>query len=273
MTFGRYAPEPRNLTVRDVLNSADFGPAVLRAVQSPSLRGYMVGRSIPQRAIDTPVGTVLPRVAEDKDEFFLIVDSASNIIHHYRYRAAVAAWEFVGDQRQQIVSALPTTGLYEGLQVVYDTGTSGVRWTFVYDTSDGTTYPWLFVGGPPLYAAVETQETTSSATYAALATAGPSITLPLAGDFDVSIGMSGWSNSIGALAYMSYDIGATGAVDADSVRHQEDTAGTTSPVHVMRTRRKTGLTAVVLTSKYKTGGVGTASIEARWISVTPVRVV
>lgn len=258
------------MTVRDVLNSPDFGPAVLRAVQSPSLRGYMVGRSIPQRALDVPVGSFLPRVAEDKDEFFLIVDSANNIVHHYRYRAAVAAWEFVGDKRPQVVTALPTTGLYEGLQVVYDTGTSGVRWTFVYDTSDGTTYPWLFVGGPPLFAEVTTVESRTNTAYGALATAGPSVTVPLAGDYDVWIGATVTPGSPGVIAKMSYDIGGTGAADADAVRVH---TGATQ-VSANRTRRKTGLSAsTALVSKYAETVATGSSWQGRFMSVNPVRVV
>jgi hypothetical protein len=272
VTFGpRYGPQPQNnLTVKDIISSAEFAPAVMKAIQSPSLRGYTVKRSIPQSALDVPVGTVLPRVAEDKDEFFLIVDSASNIIHHYRYRAAVAAWEFVGDKRQQVVTALPTTDLYEGLGIIYDTGTSGVRWNFVYDTTDGSTYPWLFVGGPPLYAEVQTSETTSSATYAALATAGPSVTLPLAGDYDVSLGAQASNDTVGAVAHMSYDIGGTGAVDADGPRSTSSTAS--ADIAISYTRRKTGLTAVALVSKYKQTAGGIAAFHRRWISVIPVRV-
>jgi hypothetical protein len=273
VTFGpRYGPQPQNnLTVKDIISSAEFAPAVMKAIQSPSLRGYTVKRSIPQRALDVPVGTVLPRVAEDKDEFFLIVDSASNIIHHYRYRAAVAAWEFVGDKRQQIVTALPTTDLYEGLGIIYDTGTSGVRWNFVYDTTDGSTYPWLFVGGPPLYAEVLTAQTETSTTYDDLTTSGPAITLPVAGDYDVGIGCDGWNSAPGEAAYMSYAIGASAADDTDAVIHREVTLDSLSPTSLWRSRRKTGLTAVTLTAKYRVSN-GTGAFQNRAIIATPVRV-
>jgi hypothetical protein len=222
--------------------------------------------------VDTPVGTVLPRKAEDKDEFFLVVDSANHIVHHYRYRAAVAAWEFVGDQRVEVVTALPTTGLYEGLQVVYDTGTAGVRWHFVYDTTDGLTNPWLFIGGPPLTAEVLTNQTTTSTSFAALTTAGPSVTLPLAGTYDVAIGCDLWNSDAGAASLMSYDIGASAAVDADAVLHQEVAADSLSPTTTWRSRRKTGLTAVALTAKYR-ATAGTGSFQNRSITATPVRVV
>lgn len=51
---------------------------------------------------------------------------------------------------------------------------------------------------------------------------------------------------------MSYDIGATGAVDADSIRQGQQGGGTTGSDHSgSRKRRKTGLSAVTLTAKYK----------------------
>jgi hypothetical protein len=272
VTFGpRYGPQPQNnLTVRDVIHSAEFAPAVMKAIQSPSLRGYTVNRSIPQSALDVPVGTVLPRVAHDKDEFFLIVDSASNIIHHYRYRSDAAAWEFVGDKRQQIVTALPTEDLYEGLGIIYDTGTSGVRWNFVYDTTDGSTYPWLFIGGSPLVSEVVTQESTTSATYDVLATAGPSVTVPLAGDYDVHHGAS-LQAPAGQTIHYSYDIGGTGASDNDSAQNFIQSTAITD-MSVAHAGRHTGLSAsTALVSKYKTSG-GTAYAKKRFMRVTPVRV-
>lgn len=309
----RYPSEPGNLTAADVVRSPLFTPAVLSAVQSASLRGYLVDRSVPQRAVDTPVGTSLPQAPQDKDEFFLIVDSAAGVVRHLRYRKAVARWEFVGGWPDEVtslpsdpstgdivvyvtdasydsdsllrwngtewhqlgvppyVTALPTPP-FDGFEVYYAAdATNGVIWHLRY-RSGGGTYKWEYVGGPPLWAEVTTQQTTSSTSYTDLATSGPAVTLPLAGDYDVTIGMSGWSNTNGGIAYMSYAIGATAASDNDSVRHQEPAGSNTGPTHVVRTRRKTGLTAVALTAKYKTGGAGTATIETRYMVVTPVRV-
>jgi hypothetical protein len=68
---------------------------------------------------------------------------------------------------------------------------------------------------------------------------------------------------------MSYDIGATGAVDADSffLGH----AGTEGDGNT-RTRLKTGLAAsTALVAKYKTNA-GTETFRQRAMSVLPVRV-
>ena len=145
--------------------------------------------------------------------------------------------------------------------------TNGVMWMFMYRSAVND---WEFIGGAPLYAEVETQESTSSATYAALATAGPSIALPFVGDWMVETGMEQFSSATGStFGSMSYDIGGTGAVDADAIVNGTTTINVdVAAVH--RKRRKAGLTAVTLTAKYKVSA-GTGVFRKRWMAVTPIR--
>lgn len=149
--------------------------------------------------------------------------------------------------------------------------TDGAVWMLRY-RSGGGTYKWEFVGGTPLYAEVTTAETTGSGSYVALGTAGPIVTLPLAGDYDVEIGMAATPNTAnGSTAVMSYDIGGTGAVDVDAYSVQNPNTGIGAIISGSRSRRKTGLTAVALTSKYKVGN-GANTFSGRWMKVTPIRV-
>lgn len=167
-----------------------------------------------------------------------------------------------------LVTALPGSPT-DGQVIFFDTGTAGVIWQLRYNSAAAGSYKWQFLGGPSLTAAVATQETTASTSYAALSTAGPSVTIPLAGDYDVKIGGRMWTNSAGGVASMSYDIGGTGAVDGDRITMfgSADTGG-----HAWRNKRQTGLTATtVLTSKYKTSA-GTGSFADRRIDIIPVRV-
>lgn len=146
---------------------------------------------------------------------------------------------------------------------------SGFAWQFMYNANSASSLKWEFIGGGALTAAVATSESTSSTTYAALATAGPSVALPFAGDYEIIIGCTASNSASGSSdCVMSYDIGATGAVDADSVK---SVAGT-STVTMERTASKTGLSAVTLTTKYKTVSGGTATFANRYISVRPTRV-
>jgi len=132
---------------------------------------------------------------------------------------------------------------------------------------------WVFVGGSPLYVEVTNPDGTASATYVALATAGPSITVPVAGDYFVGIGFqpSGQATAQG-IFYMSYDIGGTAAVDADAAA--AISLSGTLPVfnNPYRKRRKTALAAgAALVAKYKTSG-GTSTFGNRWMEVEPIAI-
>lgn len=241
-----------------------------------SIRGFLSSqsaieayapRSIDQIAVNIPIVTALPLRPQDGTEVYLRVGDG-NQIAHMLYLASIPGWVQTG--LPPLVTTLPTSVAVEGMRVIYDTGTNGVRWDLVYDTSDGTTYPWMYVGGAALHAEVATEEGTSSTSYAALATGGPSVTLSLAGDYDVEIGAYLNNDTDARGGRMSYDIGGTGAVDADSIYLFQ--TGATIVSTMARSMRKAGLTAVTLTSKYKALVGGTAKFGNRWISATPVRV-
>lgn len=181
------------------------------------------------------------------------------------------AWIGGADGRGTSFPGSPPDGtLYD---YVADAG-NGVVWRFKFNSGEAT-YKWEFVGGPPMYAEVVTDESTASATYAALATAGPSITITRAGDYIVDQGcwfQSSGSNSM--TVFMSYDIGGTGAVDADAVTGAVSAGGTTAQFAGARRRVKTGIAAsTALVSKYKVPGAVTASFGNRWLSILPVRVI
>lgn len=150
--------------------------------------------------------------------------------------------------------------------------TNGVQWHLAYESGEAT-YKWRYIGGPAMWAEVLTRETTTSATYVALTTAGPAIAIPRAGDYDQVIGALIDVNVINTVGFMSYDIGGTGAVDADSIQVQSPS--TLAPASsAMRPRRKTALTAVTLTSKYRSSGAGsTVGFTNRFMAFTPVRLV
>lgn len=146
--------------------------------------------------------------------------------------------------------------------------TNGILWHLGYESGE-TTYKWRFLGGSPLYSEVTTSESTASGTYAALSTAGPSISLPVAGDYMVTPHVQINPASVAAaLASMSYDIGGTGAVDADRIVAGNPAANAMF-ADVSWPKRKQGLTAVTLTSKYK--ATNNSTFANRSLSVTPIR--
>jgi hypothetical protein len=169
-----------------------------------------------------------------------------------------------------VVTALPASPP-DGKEVYYTAdATAGVVWHLKYRAASTSAYKWEYVGGPPLAAEVVPQESTASTTYALLTTAGPTITPPLAGDYGVTLEAQVQSNTAATLNYLSYDIGAAGAVDADSAL--VNAAAASSRSYLGRTTRKAGLVAgAALVLKAKTSG-GTLFVERRRFAITPVRV-
>jgi hypothetical protein len=158
---------------------------------------------------------------------------------------------------QQAILRLPSS---------YDpVGGKKLCWTFCYDSAAAM---WDFMGGPPLYAEVQTAEASASGSYVALTTPGPSVSLPRAGDYQIEPGFTGSGGVAGQTSFMSYDIAGTGAVDADCATADAGTTGSA----VLRPREKTGLTAVTITAKYRTTGGVTATFKNRWLRILPVRI-
>lgn len=159
----------------------------------------------------------------------------------------------------------------DGQEIIFAAdATNGVMWHLRYRSGASGSYKWEFVGGGVLLAEVTTSQTTASTSYAALTTAGPSITVPLAGDYIVEIGCRTFSDGANQGGIMSYDIGGTGAVDADRIEFSMGTG--VSSGNISRVRRKDGLAASnALVSKYKTTGANTATFHNRWMKVVPIR--
>lgn len=174
------------------------------------------------------------------------------------------------------------TGPVNGDEVYYVAdATNGIVWHFKYRSASASTYKWEYIGGAYLFSEIVTaaSESTASTSYVALTTAGPSLTVPLAGDYDVTLEQTAYNSTNVNTELMSYDIGGTGAVDADAVGNQASPASSEIP-RAVRTRRKTFTVAsTALVAKYKVGagtGIwpGTAAIvgASRVMRVVPVRV-
>lgn len=176
-------------------------------------------------------------------------------------------WRKAAVPRVTSLPSSPTDG--QVIDYVAD-ATNGVIWRFRYNADSSSAYKWEFVGGASLFQLVATSQSTSSTSYTDLTTVGPTVTAPLAGDYDVEIGAFGRTNSAGATARMSYSVGGAAATDADSIRF--DTAAANNGLVSSKLERKTGLSAATaLKAKYMTGA-GTALFLDRWMRVLPVRV-
>lgn len=169
-----------------------------------------------------------------------------------------------------LVTALPSNPSNGDMVVLTDSLSAGTYfWTLKYVAARSSN-KWVFIGGIPLYAVVETPETTAATAYAALATAGPSIAIPVAGDYMINHGFTSAGDGTVSNNDMSYDIGGTGAVTQDQCLIA---AFATASMFIagIRKQKKTGLTAVTLTSKYKVSA-GTGTFAYRWIEAIPIAI-
>lgn len=166
-----------------------------------------------------------------------------------------------------IVTTLPATPV-DGQECNYlADATAGVIWHFVYRSASGR---WHHTGGPPLFAKVGSAETRSSSVYGDLTTVGPSLTVPLAGDYNVDIGFGGTSGAAANDALMSAAMGAVAAIDADAARAN----ATSNYTSVTESALKVGLAAgAAIVAKYLSAdGASASGFRDRWMKVTPVRV-
>lgn len=168
-----------------------------------------------------------------------------------------------------VVTQLPSQATV-GDQVIYAAdATNGVYWHLQYDGFG--TYPWKFIGGSPLFSFVATSESRSTASYGDLTTSGPSVSLPVPGDYMISHGCGmATANVTQVGAAMSYQIGASAATEAEAVSSQVVSPGFN--YSLSKTMRKTGLSAVTLLAKYNSKNGVAVSFSDRFLSATPVRV-
>lgn len=173
-----------------------------------------------------------------------------------------------------IVTTLPASP-YNGQEVFYQNAAmstaGGVVWKLRYNADSSSDYKWEFVGGTWLSSETDTGETTTSTTYADLATAGPTVTTPLAGDYFVRHGANMWTNTNNAAAIMSYAVGGTAAADADMIACSGGSQPAVSSNY--RVRRKNAVAASsAITAKYRVDIASTGSWRWRFIAIIPIRV-
>lgn len=273
-----------NVTISTALNNADVidgislvtGDRVLVANQTTKKENgiYIVG-AVPARAADADAAGELSGGVAVHVEAGTIYGNRDMHVHPTTGSITPGTteheWAPKWPKDHGIVEALPTSAALKGDTCTYKTASAGVFWSLIYD-AEGE-FPWKKIGGPPLYNEVTTQEATKTTSYTGLTTAGPSITLPLKGDYDITIGAQMFNNTANNHARMSYKIGAAAALAENEIDKNEPTAGAFSLAHGSRTRRKTGFAAAtVLLAQYMCTPGGEASFVGRFMVADPIRV-
>lgn len=177
-----------------------------------------------------------------------------------------------------LVSTLPASP-FDGQEVYYQSTTAGTgggasdsmadvgaAWHLRYRSASSSAFKWEVVGASPISHEVSTSQNTSSATFVALTTAGPTVKVALAGDYIVSVCafMDNYSNN----SFMSFDIGAIAAIEDNGAIHFS--SGFVSPTN--GGKLITAAADDAITAKYKRGAAGLSTFKNRRMTVTPIRV-
>ena len=177
----------------------------------------------------------------------------------------------------KLVSALPSAPV-DGQEVYYVAdATNGVVWHLRYRAASPSAYKWEFAGGPPLHAEVETEQGLSSpGSWLDLATVGPDVTLPRAGDYMVSWGCySYWDGAAGANGVTSMGIqrGGVNPVATDRGAWSASRRNSAGVIwgSVYRSQRLTGATAAMLLRARYHHNNSNSSWGSRFLQALPVR--
>jgi hypothetical protein len=159
----------------------------------------------------------------------------------------------------------------------------GVVWRFKYRAASISSYKWEFRGnGPAILSVASALVTTASTTFTTLA-GGPSIDIPLAGEWLFEYGAHMMApDAAGGVSSMSPDISNAGApTDNDAVYQDQQlyyypiSQYLQSQQMNMSSRERKSIisTPRPITVYYRSYAVGhTAYYQDRWIKATPVRV-
>lgn len=178
-----------------------------------------------------------------------------------------SAW--VGAIANASVSSLPASPV-DGQIINYEAdATSGVIWQLRYRSASASSYKWEFIGGGCLYAQdTSGNRNTSSSAYQT--TGSPSITLPLAGDYELVFGAAAVQSNVagGNAMYLGLHIGGT-------LRQETffQGVGTGNAGPMSYTAIRTGVTASsAIDVRYKSASSFSSSFLEMFVSARPRRV-
>ena len=180
----------------------------------------------------------------------------------------------------EIVTALPSSPA-DGDEVLYKVERDGegtltdnaLLIHLRYDSSVTDDYKWRALARTALRGYVETWETTTSTTFADLATVGPTVTAPLAGVYEVRCGAHAGRNG-GAGTYTASILYAVNGTTVASHKGADFASGLATGTWLHNTPHDETLAADdVVRLKYKSSNVGgTMAFMVRYLELIPIRV-
>jgi hypothetical protein len=172
-----------------------------------------------------------------------------------------------------LVNTLPGSP-YDGQEIYYFVA-DGIIWHLRYRAAITDSYKWEALGAPPPLAAEYVPQENLAAvvtTYQSLS--GPSVTIPLAGIYDIEFGGFGYNSQVigtSTNVYMTVKLGTAAAADTESILIGAQ--GFFAWNAYRRIRRTLTAAASVLQTQYRASNTGgTTTVGTRSINAYPVRV-
>jgi len=140
------------------------------------------------------------------------------------------------------------------------------------------TNKWKFVGGAGLLARIATQEGTSSQSYVDLTTVGPSLTAPLAGEYEVNVMAQHWITAEAATQVrVAAKFGAAATSDADGAHLAQRTGAVSiaeaEPIIGLPFRKTIAAAGTLVKVQYRRDTApGTVWYSDRAITMIPIAV-
>lgn len=173
---------------------------------------------------------------------------------------------------QALTTTFPSSPIDGQIVNMLVDSTNGIVWQFKYRSASASTYKWEFIGGPPLYAVDTTDRSFTLTTTATEPATGLTVTVPLAGDYDVEHGTMMWLSGAQTLSFLSgIAVGSTSALEPTLWSKH---TGVDQYQYANGGIRLTAVAASsVIRQRYaRSGGVdGGAFVSRRYMRVKPVR--
>ena len=127
---------------------------------------------------------------------------------------------------------------------------------------------WVFVGGTALFSEILTREQVTGAAYADAPTVGPSVTVPVAGLYQLAFGAA-WTHSVDnvGVRYIAPKFGAATTDDNDAALGRDQSGAYDAGLHRQIQRTIAAGTLVKLQYRHTTAII---NFERRYLSIEPV---
>lgn len=166
-----------------------------------------------------------------------------------------------------LVSALPVSPV-DAQEIYFQAdAANGVIWHLRYRAASASASKWEFVGGSPMGSRVDAVANVNTAPYGDFA--GPSLVVPVAGDYECTFGAA--DAAVGAGATVTLGLNVAGVAPTAIVDEARISVSGSFSGPLYNTRLKTTTAGATIKVQAKVGAAA-VNVQGRYLVVRPVRV-